>query len=80
MQALNNWMVALDMSEHDDHLISYTYDLAQALVPDQIVFVHVIPRVEIPEKFLKNPLPTRKEVLLKIEAKVYRWDKKHGAE
>ena len=78
MQALKNWMIALDMSEHDDHLISYTHDLAQALVPDQIVFIHVIPRVEIPEKFLKNPLPTREEILAKVESKVYQVFKKQA--
>jgi nucleotide-binding universal stress UspA family protein len=72
MKSLKNWMVALDLSDHDDHLIQYTHQLALTLVPDEIVFVHIMPRVEIPERFISHPKPQREEIKKEIEAKVYK--------
>lgn len=64
-------MVAMDFSAHDMILMEYTHRLAQAFVPDEIVFIHITPRIEIPRKFLKEQPPTKEELLAKLEGTVY---------
>lgn len=54
MKVLKNWMVAMDFSEHDEILIDYTYHLAQAFVPEEIIFIHITPRIEIPIEFFEG--------------------------
>jgi nucleotide-binding universal stress UspA family protein len=71
MKVLKNWMVAMDFSDHDQTLIDYTYRLAQAFVPDEIIFIHITPRVEIPHEFLEKEPTSKKELLSQLEERVY---------
>lgn len=61
----------MDFSDHDQILIDYTYHLAQAFVPDEITFIHIAPRVEVPKQFLTQELPTRGQLLAKMQKRVF---------
>jgi nucleotide-binding universal stress UspA family protein len=71
MNALKNWMVAMDFTNHDQHLIEYTHQLAQAFVPEEIIFNHITPRIEMPKRFLKEPPPSKEDLLEVLQEKVY---------
>lgn len=70
MKDLKNWMVGLDLSDHDEHLIKYTYDLSNIFKPDEIVFSHIKTRNEIPDRFKTVEDDSREEILEQIKAKV----------
>lgn len=71
MNDLKKWMVGLDLTDHDDHLIGYTHYLAQSFMPEEIVFIHIKKRNEIPDRFRKQKDYTREELKKMIEKKVY---------
>ena len=71
MKELKKWMIGLDFTDHDSHLINYTKDLAKAFDPVEIVFVHIMKRNEIPVKFRKTEGPTREDLLIQMEKKVF---------
>lgn len=71
MQELKKWMVGLDLTEFDDHLIGYTQYLSKFFDPEEIVFVHIKKRIEIPLKFRKSQEISREEIRKEMEKKVF---------
>ncbi len=72
MKDLRKWMVGLDLTDHDEKLIRYTYELSGSFDPEEIVFVHVKKRNPIPERFRSHPDHSREELLKIIEDKVHK--------
>lgn len=71
MKELKKWMVGLDLTEHDDHLIGYTHYLAQLFYPEEIIFIHIKRRIDIPDRFRRQEDHSREEIQKQIEKKVY---------
>ncbi|MGF1533235.1 MAG: universal stress protein [Bernardetiaceae bacterium] len=46
---LKRWLVALDLTEMDQHLIAYTAFLAQYFQPEQVYFIHAPKNLDLPE-------------------------------
>jgi nucleotide-binding universal stress UspA family protein len=71
MQEMKKWMVGLDLTEFDDHLIGYTHYLSRFFDPEEIVFVHVKKSVEIPSRFRKVEEKSREDIKEEMEKKVF---------
>lgn len=71
MKTYKKWIVGLDLSDFDEHLISYTHFLAQFLIPDEIYFIHIKKRIEIPNQYLAVKEKSRQELLGMVEDRVY---------
>ena len=73
MEALKKWLVALDLSEHDASILSYTKLLSGILEPDHIEFVYIADRlpdavhIHLPEDL---KYPTYDELFEKLKKQV----------
>ncbi|MGJ3234103.1 universal stress protein [Marivirga sp.] len=54
MYKIERLLVAIDLTEMDDILISYTSHLAEFLKSEKVYFVHVSKNLELPEELRKN--------------------------
>jgi len=71
MKTYKKWIVGLDLSDFDVHLISYVHFLAQFLIPDEIYFIHIKKRIEIPNHYLALREKTKEELLGILEDRVF---------
>ncbi|MFT4738130.1 MAG: nucleotide-binding universal stress UspA family protein [Cyclobacteriaceae bacterium] len=71
MKSLQKWMVALDFSKHDAHVLKYVKMLAVSYKPEQITFTHILARREVPERFRTESAPTRSDMLKSLNQKVF---------
>ncbi len=70
MQDLKKWMVGLDLSDLDKHLIKYTWEISRVFKPEEIIFTHVKTRSDIPDRFRSGEDTSRDDILKLIEADV----------
>jgi len=74
MEPLKRWLVGLDLTEMDHHILAYTKMLQKLLKPDRIEFLHMAPW--IPD-YITNQLgnriqvPSYDDLLEEVENKVY---------
>lgn len=50
MKSLNNWLIALDLTDIDDLLLGYANFLADGLKPDKITFLHIFESSSLSEE------------------------------
>ncbi len=80
MESLKKWLVALDLTEHDPSILSYTKLLSDVFQPDHIEFVYIADRlpdavhIHLPEE-LKYPSTDEFLEKLNLEVQGYFSDK-----
>ncbi len=54
MTKLKKWLIAVDFTAHDERILQYSEALSQALMPDEILLLHILPENTLPENLFQS--------------------------
>lgn len=69
MMKLRKWLIALDFTPHDEKILQYSESLSQALMPDEILMLHIMPDSNLPENLFQSDAD-RKDYLEESEKSI----------